>query len=1663
VKDHKTKTTIRRVIKTVSWILAGIVGLIILAVAALQFHGVQRYIMQKALSSISEKTHTRIEVGTVTIAFTHSVVLQNIFIEGQQRDTLLSIQSLAIDVNLFSLLSHDINVTHIGIDSLTAHVTRTLPDSSFNFDFILHALSPHSTTADNNHDTSSGPHWEIRLGGLSLNGILATYDDDVSGLNLRFQLGTLKAAVDKFDLDKMKFHVDELSLANSAGSVIQTKESPSDTSHSAIVDIGVRALSLADIHFIYENIAAGERCGVELGSSTLLAEKVDLPSHRIAVRKIMLENTNVALVFPSPKKDHKSKPPGVADLPWVISLDQLRLDNSSVRYDVPGAAKTIGVDPSHLQLTGLSIQAKKLYYSENRLAADIGHASFRENSGLELRDLSGGFVLDSLHAQLSDFTVETPASIIYPNILLSYNSIAALTKLSGSVNVTASFGDSHLAISDLLFFVPSLPIKNKPGASIGFSSQLSGRIGDLRIEELRIAAGDSTTVDLTGSIQGLPDAATAQFEMNLRLFSSGREDIQALIVDSLMPKHIVLPASIRISGNFKGAAKNFSASSAVTTSIGSLKANAQLSSRAGPDSNNNRWKADIIAEEFNVGSLLDDPDTFGPVSLKASAAGTGLHKDDIKAQVDAEVDKAVVNGYPYRRLSLHGTASPKMFDGRAEIQDSNIVFTFNGTINTSEENPTYKFMLDLKGADLHRLNLSSDDIRVSGVITSDLTGQSINDINGKIGVRDVVIIKNDKRYVIDSLVCESVKKENQTHISIESTILAGQIDGTIAPGDLPEMLKEHFAHYFTLQGVQRVRSLKPEIFNFQMTFRDPSALMDVFFPEIHGFSAGNVVGNFDSDKKNLSINIDIPRIDYKEIKVDSLIVKVNSDADLLQATVSAGSITDSILQITNLQLAGKAGHDSIEVSLQSTSRDGYMKMLLAGVFNSVPDGYKFRFGKNGIVFQNVPWSVSPDNYLLFGRNQFIAYDVALRCAGQSLSLNSTDEKNPRSPLKIEFNDFNLATLSHVVERDSGLLGGILAGNVVLQNLEKQTAFTSDLTIKDFSFGQRHVGDVTLHANNQTENVYDVKMDIAGNGNQIAMQGKYRSEAGGSELDINCDFTKVNLASIEPFTFGEVKRLSGTMTGGLHMTGTIKKPSITGNLNFINTAFTPAFLETYLHLNNGRVAIDGSGVEFKSFDLVDTLGNMASLSGHLFTEDFHSFSFNFQVHTKKFLLLNKPASRDALYYGVVIIDSDVSVKGNQKKPIVTMQAELDKGTNLALVLPESELAVEERSGIVKFVDVSTPPNTIMFRQKLVVEEDTLEAKPSSIDFTSNISVNKDSKLRILIDPVAGDSLVIQGEATFSFAIDPAGKLTLTGRYEILDGSYQLSFGDFIKREFAIAKGSSLTWFGSPYDADVDITAIYTVNAAVLDLIQDQLAGISQEERNKYKQELPIQVYLMMKGKLLKPDIHFKLDLAPDQRGVLNGSVYQKLNELNGQESELNQQVFALLALGRFIPQNPLASTGDNSALTDFARSSASQILSTQLNRLSEQYIAGASLNVGLDSYQDYSTGSAEGRTQLKLALSKQLFDERVTVQVGGNVDLEGRRSQENSINNIAGDLNALYKLTPDGRWQLQVFRQDTYEGAIDGDITKTGVGVVFTIDFDKLFGFTLKPDPDKEEK
>jgi hypothetical protein len=203
---------------------------------------------------------------------------------------------------------------------------------------------------------------------------------------------------------------------------------------------------------------------------------------------------------------------------------------------------------------------------------------------------------------------------------------------------------------------------------------------------------------------------------------------------------------------------------------------------------------------------------------------------------------------------------------------------------------------------------------------------------------------------------------------------------------------------------------------------------------------------------------------------------------------------------------------------------------------------------------------------------------------------------------------------------------------------------------------------------------------------------------------------------------------------------------------------------------------------------------------------------------------------------------------------------------------------------------------------------------------------------------------------------------------------------------------------------------------------------------------------LRGGILQPVISFDIQLPPDEKGILGGAVNQKLNMLNEDESALNKQVFALLVLGRFIQENPLqTASGGTSTLV---RSTVGKFLSAQLNQLTSMVLPGVELNVDIQSYEDYQSGQAEGRTQVEIGLKKQLFDERLSVQLGGSIDVEGEKARHNQATDIASDVQIEYRLTPDGRYRLKGFRQNQYEGAIEGQLVETGIGIVYVRDFNR---------------
>ncbi|MCA1759742.1 MAG: translocation/assembly module TamB domain-containing protein, partial [Bacteroidales bacterium] len=126
----------------------------------------------------------------------------------------------------------------------------------------------------------------------------------------------------------------------------------------------------------------------------------------------------------------------------------------------------------------------------------------------------------------------------------------------------------------------------------------------------------------------------------------------------------------------------------------------------------------------------------------------------------------------------------------------------------------------------------------------------------------------------------------------------------------------------------------------------------------------------------------------------------------------------------------------------------------------------------------------------------------------------------------------------------------------------------------------------------------------------------------------------------------------------------------------------------------------------------------------------------------------------------------------------------------------------------------------------------------------------------------------------------------------------------------------------------------------------------------------------------------------------------------------------------------------------------KLLSHQLNQWSSKVLPGVDLNFDIQSFNQYETGQAEGRTQVDIGLKKQLFNERLSVQLGGTLEVEGVQAKQNSASDIASDVVMEYKLTKDGRYRLKGFRQNQYESYIDGQYVETGVGISYIRDFDK---------------
>ena len=540
----------------------------------------------------------------------------------------------------------------------------------------------------------------------------------------------------------------------------------------------------------------------------------------------------------------------------------------------------------------------------------------------------------------------------------------------------------------------------------------------------------------------------------------------------------------------------------------------------------------------------------------------------------------------------------------------------------------------------------------------------------------------------------------------------------------------------------------------------------------------------------------------------------------------------------------------------------------------------------------------------------------------------------------------------------------------------------------------------------------------------------------------------------------LKEASGFISGQLKVTGTTTAPVVRGDVNFNKVAFNVAMLNSYFSMPNESITFNNDGILFNDFTMIDSLGNKAVVAGTIYTKTFTDFRFGLDITTNNFRVINSTQADNKLYYGKLFLDSKIKIRGNMDTPVVDADITVNDKTDLSIVLPQTDPGIADRKGVVEVINPNAPKEDSVF---LARQLDSLKKTGlKGLDVTATIKVNKAAKFTIVVDARNGDVVQLQGDAQLSGGIDASGKTNLTGTYTVESGSYNLAYAT-VTRKFLFQKGSTITWTGDPTSANIDLTAIYVANVPPIDLVSDQISG---SDNTMYKQKLPFNVDLNLKGELLKPDISFDIVL-PDSTYTVSQQVINdvdsRLSQVRQDPNEMNKQVLGVLILGHFIGDNPLQSQGGGTGLNGAIRNSVSGLLSDQLNKLAGNLIGGVKLSFDLTSGADYSTGVQQNRTDLNVGLSKQFLNDRITVTIGNNFNLEGQNQPGQKTTDIAGNVSVNYKLTKDGRYLIRVYRRDEYI-VVEGEVVETGIAFSLTYEYNKFKElFAKKPKEEKERE
>ena len=1286
------------------------------------------------------------------------------------------------------------------------------------------------------------------------------------------------------------------------------------------------------------------------------------------------------------------------------------------------SAKSPQIDWDNLAISNIFISLKNLKNTGDRLSTQIKAIRLQEQSKFRILKMVGNFVMDSSQLNLENFKIATIYSALLGNQLqFSFSSWSDFSDFLNKIHIHGDFNWSALNFKDLAKFAPPFSSMHQ---RILFQGIANGTVSNLRTKDFLFNWGDASQAAFSGSIAGLPDLEETFINVRVKTLTSNKQDLEKLLTDSAkLPEILGNLNAFNFSGELTGFYTDLVAYGTFNTNLGILKTDLSLKQ----DSSGNRfyYEGECASQSFDIGRLLGQSPLLGNITVKASVKGE-YWKNHNMITLDGIVDSLWFKQHYYKNITINGVLKNRMFDGELKINDPLLQFDFLGLVDFSEKQMKFDFTADIKHAQLQQLHLLSDStlLATDFLLKSNIVSTPKEGYKGSLELYQTKLYFSDTTYNIAQFYATLKRKKEISSLDIQSDFLTAQAQWNIITKKMNDYILTRLKPFYSYLPTPAETSLPDSTYiNLHLTTTD-NTLLNHFLPKTTILGDSIQIAFTDTPQNNiLNINIIGNSISIADniLKNPRLSATQVSNTEI-QIDITADTLENNLLLLNRWNSRLLCFHDTVELSSSWNETDSTMGSNLQAVvhfqpqkpllpqivINAVPS--YFTIGKKIWYLNDAEITIDTQKTIL---KQFIVnHDDEYIYANGNLSQRKEDT------IHFVVNDINVGDFDDLIP--SYKISGLANGAIDFSMDSNTFLFDSHIDIDRFSVNNELLGNLTLKSQwlPQDKSLFVNFYSKRGKLTPVKAVGNYNVTT--KALDFNITLSKVVLKKYEFLTDGILSHLRGLLNGEITLGGTLNKPLLNGVVRFEKTAFTVDYLQTSYNFA-GPVTITPTDIEVKNLILNDNIsGKQAVLKGTLTHNYLQDVKFDFNLKTKDFLFLHTRERDNDLFFGDVYAGGVVSISGTPRLMALNATVKTNSNTKFNLQLNSAEEA--SSYNFVNFVS-HQPKNSIIKKKTVVVSRD----ETTNITFLFDVSVTPDAEIQLIFDSKVGDIIKANGHGDLELSYNQNGVFSMFGDYSIDQGDYLFTLQDIVNKKFDIEKGSTIKWNGNPTKAYIDLTAAYRLNASLYELTLDSLD----------KQRVPIACNLRMTNQLSNPKIDFSIDVKSQ-----NSTATSVLSAMS--QDEINKQLITLLVLNRFYtPENMLAGgqhadVGQPGAIGVTGSEMLSNQLSNWLSQMSDK----------LDINVRYRPGSNISKDEVEVALSTQLFNDKVTIN--SNVNMGGNRyttTQTSNTNAIAGDVSIEYKLNPSGTLRTKVFNKSNdnvllYQNAPYSQ----GIGIFYTESF-----------------